>query len=90
MSSFHIGQLHVKSDSRDQLLKSLEMLQEMPGFLNNTVYVSDENPNMLTTVEEWESAQHHADFLAALPEGALDEWVSMLEKPPVSSFFTKM
>lgn len=90
MSSFHIGQVHVKSDSREKFLASLEMLKKMPGFVNNTVYVSDEDANVLTTVEEWRSAEDHANFLASLPEGALQEWISMLEKPPVSAFFTKM
>lgn len=90
MSSFHIGKLQVKEDRKEELLASFGMLKEMPGFLNNTVYVSDTDSKSLTTVEEWESKQHHDDFMAGLSEEALAAWMSMLEQPPVSQFFTKL
>ena len=89
MTTFHIGELHAKEESREALLESLEMLKGMPGFISNTVYVSDENPNMFTTVEEWESKQDHDNFMAGLSPEMLEQWLGMLEQPPVSNFYTK-
>ena len=36
MSSFHVGELKVKSEQRQALLDSLEMLKEQKGFIANT------------------------------------------------------
>ena len=89
MSSFHIGTLQVKPESRDKLLASFEGLKAQSGFISQTIFVSDEDENKFTTIEEWESAGDHAKFLASMPEGALEGWMSMLETPPTSEFFTK-
>lgn len=89
MSSFHIGELQVKPEFRENLLASFDMLKDQSGFIAMTVYVSDEDTNKLTTVEEWESAQDHNNFMSSMSEDAIAGWMSMLAAPPVSNFYTK-
>ena len=90
MSSFNIGELHAKPERKAELLESFKMLQTQPGFIAHTIYQSDEDENMLITVEEWESAEGHANFLKSLPEGSFEEWTSMLSQPPKSTLCSKL
>jgi len=90
MSSFHIGEIHVKADQKQNLLDSFKMLTEQPGFIKHEVYQSDEDENFLTTVEEWTGPDDHKKFTESLPEGAMDAWVAMLSQPPKISRFTKL
>lgn len=90
MSSFHIGELHVKPEEKENLLASFGMLKEQAGFIAHTIYESDVDENHLTTVEEWDTATDHANFSASMPEGAFEQWVAMLSQPPKSSFFKKV
>lgn len=90
MSSFHIGELHTKSEEKENLLASFGMLHEQAGFITHSIYVSDEDENHLTTVEEWESAADHANFLASISEEDMEGWLGMLTQPPKGSFFKKL
>jgi len=90
MSSFHIGELHVKPEEKGNLLASFGMLHEQPGFVGHSIYESDDDENHLTTVEEWESADDHAKFLASMPKDAFEKWITMLTQPPEGSFFKKI
>ncbi len=90
MSTFHIGELKAKPEHRDELLKSLEVLKEQPGFIDCVIYQSDTDENHFTTIEEWESTEDHQRFLDAMSKDAFEEWVDMLTEQPKSGFFKKV
>lgn len=90
MSSFHIGELHVRPEEKENLIASFGMLHEQAGFVGHQIYVSDDDVNHLTTVEEWISAEDHAAFMSSMPAEAFEQWVAMLTQPPKGNFFKKI
>lgn len=87
MKTFFIGKIVAKPGQAENLIQSLELLKDQPGFIDCQVYRSTSNPDEIISMETWENQEDHENFVKNLPEGALDQWMSMQAEKPTGDFY---
>jgi len=83
----HIGTLYAKAEYADDLIKSLAILEQSPGYISHECYRDLANEYKFTLVEKWQSKEDHENFVQSFSEKAMKQWLNMVAEVGEDSYF---
>ena len=88
MSYTLISEFIAKPGLRDEMVKSIAILSQQPGFNSSKCYKDQSDDNKLVVVEQWDSQEKHEQFMKSLPESEMEKWLSLASEQPKQNVYT--
>ena len=86
----HIGTLHAKPEYVEDLISSLEVLKQSPGYISHECFRDIEDGNKITLVEKWKSKKDHENFVKSFSQEAMDQWLNMIARVGEDSYYEEV
>ena len=79
-----------KESTRDEFIKSFEVMKTVPGFQSISLFQDEANHNKFTCVEHWDNKESHAQHVKEISDEVRDAWLSLLEEISPGQFYEKI
>ena len=92
MSVTRINYFTAKDGTTEQVYSLLQtatsMIKTAPGYLSVRLLHSQENPNDMVIIEEWDSVEAHQAAAGNIPPEMLGRIIPLLAVPPKGTYYS--